>query len=114
RHANRLLSLLLQRFHNTQSLHSLPTRRSSDLETRLEHASAAPEETRNFHTARLNLESVYGGGPKRSPELYDLSKNGCETFPPGRSEEHTSELQSRFDLVCRLLLEKKKHRKKIM
>src|SRR5437868_14754885 len=27
-----------------------------------------------------------------------------------RSEEHTSELQSRFDLVCRLLLEKKKLR----
>src|SRR5437868_9907558 len=27
--------------------------------------------------------------------------------PDGRSEEHTSELQSRFDLVCRLLLEKK-------
>src|SRR5207249_8540357 len=27
---------------------------------------------------------------------------------PQRSEEHTSELQSRFDLVCRLLLEKKK------
>src|SRR5207249_6914238 len=29
----------------------------------------------------------------------------------GRSEEHTSELQSRFDLVCRLLLEKKKLKK---
>src|SRR5699024_12328490 len=29
-----------------------------------------------------------------------------------RSEEHTSELQSRFDLVCRLLLEKKKNIKK--
>src|SRR5438067_6091376 len=29
-----------------------------------------------------------------------------------RSEEHTSELQSRFDLVCRLLLEKKKNKKK--
>src|SRR5699024_12552390 len=28
--------------------------------------------------------------------------------PAPRSEEHTSELQSRFDLVCRLLLEKKK------
>src|SRR5699024_11760958 len=28
---------------------------------------------------------------------------------PVRSEEHTSELQSRFDLVCRLLLEKKKN-----
>src|SRR2546422_7087382 len=27
---------------------------------------------------------------------------------PGRSEEHTSELQSRLHLVCRLLLEKKK------
>src|SRR5690349_23155166 len=31
---------------------------------------------------------------------------------PGRSEEHTSELQSRRDLVCRLLLEKKKKKKK--
>src|SRR3989440_2186464 len=29
----------------------------------------------------------------------------------GRSEEHTSELQSRSDLVCRLLLEKKKNKK---
>src|SRR5438067_6803126 len=29
-------------------------------------------------------------------------------IPGARSEEHTSELQSRFDLVCRLLLEKKK------
>src|SRR5207249_4334499 len=31
-----------------------------------------------------------------------------------RSEEHTSELQSRFDLVCRLLLEKKKRASMIM
>src|SRR5699024_12569692 len=30
-----------------------------------------------------------------------------------RSEEHTSELQSRFDLVCRLLLEKKKNKSQI-
>src|SRR5437867_10057445 len=30
----------------------------------------------------------------------------------GRSEEHTSELQSPYDLVCRLLLEKKKKKKK--
>src|SRR5690349_22166953 len=30
------------------------------------------------------------------------------TSPASRSEEHTSELQSRRDLVCRLLLEKKK------
>src|SRR5690606_41265818 len=35
---------------------------------------------------------------------------GRRTPPPGRSEEHTSELQSRENLVCRLLLEKKKNR----
>src|SRR5699024_12879440 len=40
-------------------------------------------------------------------------RGGAHPTPPsrshavGRSEEHTSELQSRFDLVCRLLLEKK-------
>src|SRR5215471_6533387 len=41
---------------------------------------------------------------------------GCEasvSVPP-RSEEHTSELQSRRDLVCRLLLEKKKKKKNII
>src|SRR5256885_9852454 len=32
----------------------------------------------------------------------------CEQFGPQRSEEHTSELQSPCNLVCRLLLEKKK------
>src|SRR5438132_2658415 len=33
--------------------------------------------------------------------------NGCRPAKPWRSEEHTSELQSHSDLVCRLLLEKK-------
>src|SRR6266480_4733176 len=33
----------------------------------------------------------------------------CITRPPTRSEEHTSELQSHVNLVCRLLLEKKKN-----
>src|SRR2546429_5367733 len=33
-----------------------------------------------------------------------------EAMPQQRSEEHTSELQSRLHLVCRLLLEKKKNR----
>src|SRR2546422_8371278 len=39
-------------------------------------------------------------------------KQGVSDFHPAasRSEEHTSELQSRLHLVCRLLLEKKKHR----
>src|SRR6266704_2669169 len=39
------------------------------------------------------------------------SRSRCSCWPttsPRRSEEHTSELQSRFDLVCRLVLEKKK------
>src|SRR5689334_24337407 len=31
---------------------------------------------------------------------------------PNRSEEHTSELQSQFHLVCRLLLEKKNHKRR--
>src|SRR5687768_18210252 len=35
-----------------------------------------------------------------------------ECFHMGRSEEHTSELQSRLHLVCRLLLEKKKTKNK--
>src|SRR2546421_5485901 len=40
------------------------------------------------------------------PDLPVLLRDG-----EGRSEEHTSELQSRSDLVCRLLLEKKKKKK---
>src|SRR5437868_9699047 len=53
-----------------------------------------------------------------SPPAWPTPSAGSRgrTPPPGRagggvrprSEEHTSELQSRFDLVCRLLLEKKK------
>src|SRR5437868_9846569 len=39
-------------------------------------------------------------------------QNACKVARVNaRSEEHTSELQSRFDLVCRLLLEKKKKKK---
>src|SRR5437868_11278423 len=38
-------------------------------------------------------------------KIATLPNTAC---PDRRSEEHTSELQSRFDLVCRLLLEKKK------
>src|SRR5437868_8372670 len=39
------------------------------------------------------------------------NKPGASNNLGTRSEEHTSELQSRFDLVCRLLLEKKKKKK---
>src|SRR5437660_1930933 len=40
--------------------------------------------------------------------LVGLPSTGSARFLPPRSEEHTSELQSRGHLVCRLLLEKKK------
>src|SRR5437867_6356425 len=52
-----------------------------------------------------------GFGGKNVTARHDETLNGLK----GRSEEHTSELQSPYDLVCRLLLEKKKkkikHRK---
>src|SRR2546422_1946887 len=49
-------------------------------------------------------------GPGRStPPI----RGGARAQPPRRSEEHTSELQSRLHLVCRLLLEKKKKKHKL-
>src|SRR5437868_11263786 len=44
--------------------------------------------------------------PEMRERLVGLAAEPAISTP--RSEEHTSELQSRFDLVCRLLLEKKK------
>src|SRR3712207_8409262 len=55
-----------------------------------------------------------GGGLERGESLHEgvrrevLEETSAEV-EVGRSEEHTSELQSRQYLVCRLLLEKKKH-----
>src|SRR5687768_18239737 len=43
-----------------------------------------------------------------SPMLAASTRGDCLRREHGRSEEHTSELQSRLHLVCRLLLEKKK------
>src|SRR5206468_10339647 len=82
-------------------LHSFPTRRSSDL----------PTDHHRVPDPRL------GGGSAvradRQPGVLRQDRRGAEhrRRTPGwrRSEEHTSELQSRSDLVCRLLLEKKKH-----
>src|SRR5689334_24056500 len=45
--------------------------------------------------------------------LLDLDHHLARAHQLGRSEEHTSELQSQFHLVCRLLLEKKKHQNHI-
>src|SRR5437868_12694812 len=46
--------------------------------------------------------------PPPSPDRVTVRRRSGCPLGPERSEEHTSELQSRFDLVCRLLLEKKK------
>src|SRR5207248_11220671 len=68
-----------------RDLHSFPTRRSSDLRRGGErHAE---------RRRRSDQRPRHRRQPRRRSE---------------RSEEHTSELQSPYDLVCRLLLEKKK------
>src|SRR5699024_12875519 len=77
---------------------SFPTRRSSDL---------LPEDAnKNTRSSLVSIDPRTGaikamyGGPDYANEDYRMNA-------ATRSEEHTSELQSRFDLVCRLLLEKK-------
>src|SRR3712207_8206477 len=57
-----------------------------------------PHDRRRGGREHRHLRARQGGGARRQIDL-------C-----GRSEEHTSELQSRQYLVCRLLLEKKKQR----
>src|SRR5690606_36621735 len=52
---------------------------------------------------------VHPGSGERGRRGRSRRRSG-EGDPQGRSEEHTSELQSRENLVCRLLLEKKKTR----
>src|SRR5690349_22087716 len=69
---------------------------------------------RNFRFSHLpDLVDALARGMERASD--SISARVCSAtdaaLPPGvfiRSEEHTSELQSRRDLVCRLLLEKKK------
>src|SRR5438034_3841817 len=78
-------------------LHSFPTRRSSDL---ICHRNAAA--TASLCTDRIRVRSVC----IRTAAVF--RNTGFAAAGPGRSEEHTSELQSHSDLVCRLLLEKKK------
>src|SRR5207253_9623385 len=83
--ARRQLHRLRHRASDHRDPHSFPTRRSSDLGKKF--LRTAPS-----RTSALTLRSSAAAG---SP---GASK---------RSEEHTSELQSRGQLVCRLLLEKK-------
>src|SRR5437868_12230299 len=71
-----------------------------------------PPAPRSFPTRRSSdLRAVLAGQAALALALASLSPVTLLAYIRGighRSEEHTSELQSRFDLVCRLLLEKKK------
>src|SRR5687768_17990114 len=76
----------------------------------------APDFKSRFPSARPMLPSP---PPKSSTRVdpAELDFNGGDGsigLALGRSEEHTSELQSRLHLVCRLLLEKKKKKKSHM
>src|SRR5437868_12467027 len=87
-----------------RNLHSFPTRRSSDLHS---------DESRTLRGHSWKWLSLTGraSGNKSGKERVLHSEEELMNTQKKlvRSEEHTSELQSRFDLVCRLLLEKKKN-----
>src|SRR5207248_9143444 len=92
-----------------RDLPSFPTRRSSDLRLRplppanwRIRCADDPEE----YTRQTVVETMsYVEDPLEEPDA-----RGTRTEVQHRSEEHTSELQSPYDLVCRLLLEKKKNK----
>src|SRR5690606_41659417 len=81
------------------SLHSFPTRRSSDLLPRDKRGGPA-RDARGPLPAQLRLAGHPRAGSRAAPGAADA------VLGRARSEEHTSELQSRENLVCRLLLEK--------
>src|SRR5699024_12051573 len=78
------------------ALPSFPTRRSSAL------MASVTELVKRYYT------TVDAGDADATSALFAADASYDRPGIGGRSEEHTSELQSRFDLVCRLLLEKKK------
>src|SRR5690349_22355951 len=64
-----------------------------------------------FRSRRARADPRHQGPLCRHHAGAELAGPGGRRRPRLRSEEHTSELQSRRDLVCRLLLEKKKKKK---
>src|SRR5205807_9663368 len=107
--------LLLSAHHPATSLlPSLPTRRSSDLGS----LTCGPTEFSTVDASQRTIVwrtssgdqsgSFFGTSPAMMPSLNPAASNaGCQSRIALRSEEHTSELQSPCNLVCRLLLEKK-------
>src|SRR5436309_11380573 len=87
-----------------RNLHSFPTRRSSDLVLDRRPASAS---------GNRQADPRLRDGPSGNGRLHAASRHVVvDPLVGSRSEEHTSELQSRENLVCRLLLEKKKKNNK--
>src|SRR5699024_11415416 len=90
---------------------SCPTRRSSDLRAAISSGAIAPTDGRRTQrrpstdAAAASIRSI-SADTSRQSLTYTCTGSAADESST-RSEEHTSELQSRFDLVCRLLLEKK-------
>src|SRR5207253_9287989 len=107
----RVLHLLLPLPH---SFVLSPTRCRTHLAYVFLTAPATPEiYTLSLHDALPISPWCVGNGRRcaRIPSMTcgaNSARAGARTGSGGRSEEHTSELQSRGHLVCRLLLEKKK------
>src|SRR3712207_8288464 len=104
------------RFPNTTHFRSLgPFERAVEPVVRADVGllAVAPHLLHDLQRLLEPLEAL-GGGRERQPEPAGLVAVPRGPDPehraPARSEEHTSELQSRQYLVCRLLLEKKKHK----
>src|SRR5438309_7931915 len=84
-----------------------------DVETvRYLELSGRPRERIELVSAYARAQGLWrnqGARPARYSDELELDLGSVEPSLAGpRSEEHTSELQSQFHLVCRLLLEKKK------
>src|SRR5207248_9858497 len=104
-------SVTFYRYDDNPILHSFPTRRSSDLFPPLSPLLMAcngwcmsPTKWMRYRIASAR----FTGSADLSFKMERCSSIARVTHPSARSEEHTSELQSPYDLVCRLLLEKKK------
>src|SRR5207248_10573028 len=100
--------------HPHRHLHSFPTRRSSDLYAKYTGRLGVCLATSGPGAIHL-LNGLYDAKMDGAPVVaitgqtyHDLIGTRYQQEVDLRSEEHTSELQSPYDLVCRLLLEKKK------
>src|SRR5207249_9999747 len=83
-----------------------PTRRSSDLLALAVLGVGFVLAARRVHSPAATSGGGFFAMLRGAARALRRPEDGEE---PPRSEEHTSELQSRFDLVCRLPLEKKKY-----